>query len=293
MSARTQLLRFVPTSAIKWLKRKRNLWRAHRWKRLREKLIKKYGAFTAEQLVAFCRASGIQENGVLFVQCSYNDLVTYSGTPYELVSALRELVGPQGTLLMPTYSTNEQDTTCRPFDVLREPTYTGIIPELFRREEGVIRSLHPWHSICGLGPRAKELLDGHENCIYGDGPDSPFDRMRKINAQTLCLGMVANPDRHSFMHWVEDIDPEKYPTKVHIGPVDCVVRDAEGKEIQRQFYRRRPEIRKRGRLIANNLGANVMRVLEFHGIPMCIYFLPTLAEELLALRDRGIVCIVY
>lgn len=293
MAVSTLLLRSVPTNTIKWLRRKRNIWRARRREHLRKKLTNRHGTFTAVQLVSFCRYAGIQKDGVLFVQCSYNDLVTYNGTPYELLSALREIVGPQGTLLMPAYTTNMSDSPCRPFDILRESTYTGIIPELFRREDGVIRSLHPWHSICGLGPRAAELLDGHENCMYGDGPDSPFDRMRKMNAQSLCLGMVPNPDRHSFMHWVEDIEPEKYPTKVHEGPFDCLLQNTEGKEIRRPFYRQRPEIRKRGWLIAKHLGASAMRVLEFHGIPLCIYSLPTLAEELLALRDRGIVCFVH
>lgn len=293
MTVRSYVRQLLPAQTLKWFVRKRNVWRAHRWKRLRAKLTKRHGAFSAAQLVSFCREAGIQEGGILFVQCSYNDLVTYNGTPYELLGALQTIVGPNGTLFMPAYSTNMLESSCRPFDVRREPTYTGIIPELFRREEGVIRSLHPRHSICGLGPRAAELLAYHENCLYADGPDSPFDRMRKANAQSLCLGMVPNPDRHSFMHWIEDIAPEKYPTTVHEGPFDCQLRDAEGRELRRWFYGRRAVVRNRGWQIAKHLGPNAMRTLEFHGIPLCIYFWPTLAEELVSLRDRGIVCLDY
>ena len=208
-----------------------------------------------------CRKAGIIENGVLFVQCSYNDLLTYRGTPYELLSALRELVGPQGTLLMPAFTTNMSDTPCRPFDVLREPTYTGIIPELFRREDGVVRSLHPRHSICGLGPYAAELLAGHEDCVYADGPGSPFDKIRRINAQSLCLGL--RPGFHSFVHWVEDIEPGKYPGKVHEGPFECSLRNADGEQSRRLFYRNCVGRRNQDWLIGRHLGPNAMRTLNY------------------------------
>jgi aminoglycoside 3-N-acetyltransferase len=254
---------------------------------VREKLIFRYGTFTADQLVAECRSAGIRANSVLFVQCSFNDLLTYGGTSYALLNALRELAGPFGTLLMPAYSTNMQSTPCRPFDVRYEPTSTGIIPELFRREDGVIRSLHPRHSLCALGPRAKELLAGHENCLYADGLDSPFDRLRRLDAQSLCLGMA--PGFTSFIHWVEDIEPEKYPIKTHDGPYECVLTDESGEEIHRLFYRRAAGQKKREAHIGRNLTSESMRKLNFHGAPVCIYSWPALADELLSLRDRGIV----
>jgi aminoglycoside 3-N-acetyltransferase len=170
---------------------------------------------------------------------------------------------------MPAYSTNMAETPCRPFDVLREPTYTGIIPELFRREEGVIRSLNPRHSICGIGPHTKELLAGHENCVYVDGLDSPFDRIRRMDAQSLCLG--TRPGFHSFVHWVEDIEPEKFPVPAHEGPFDCLLRDADGKEISRPFYRRPKNQINQDWLIGKHLGSNAMRTLQFHGVSLCLY----------------------
>lgn len=282
--------RWLPASSISWLKDKQREWRRRQRARQRSPLIEKHGTFTAGELATECRAAGLRRNGVLFVQCSYNDLFSYDGTAYELLSVLRELVGPDGTLLMPAYSTNMYETPCRPFDVLREPTHAGILAELFRREDGVVRSLHPRHSICGLGPRAEQLLASHENCLYADGTDSPFDRIRRIDGQSLCLGLP--PGFHSFVHWVADVEPEKYPVQVHEGPFDCLLRNKQGKEIWRPFYRY-PEGRlNRNWLIAKHLGPNAMRTLEFHGVSLCLYAWPDLATELLALRDRGIVCLV-
>jgi aminoglycoside 3-N-acetyltransferase len=283
--------RCLPLNIVVWVRRKRNLWRNRRRASLRLQMIERHGTFTTEELMIACHMAGVREGCVLFVQCSYNDLLTYSGTPYDLLNGLRELVGPEGTLLMPAYSNNMGETSSRPFDVLREPTYTGILPELFRREEGVIRSLHPRHSICGLGPHAMDLLAGHEDCVYADGPDSPFDRMRRLDgAKSICLGM--RPGFHSFVHWVEDIEPDKFPFPAHEGPFVCLLRDANGKEIQRPFYRRPDGQLNQDTLIGKNLGPDAMRVLQFHGVSICFYTWPALATELLALRDRGIVCFV-
>ena len=278
----------LPPIIVSWLRRKRGAWRKRQQANLRLELIAKYGTFTTEQLIAACRQIGVRENGILFVQCSYNDLLTYRGTPYELLGALRQLVGAKGTLLMPAFTTNMSDTPCRPFDVLSDSTYTGIIPELFRREEGVLRSVHPRHSICGLGPHAAELLAGHENCVYADGLGSPFDKMRRISAESLCLGL--RPGFHSFVHWVEDIEPGKYPIKVHDGPFECALRNAYGEEFRRFFYGRCSGNRGQDWLIGKHLGQNAMRTTEFHGVPLCVYHWPAFADELLALRDRGLVC---
>jgi hypothetical protein len=100
------------------------------------------------------------------------------------------------------------------------------------------------------------------------------------------------PGFHSFVHWVPDIEPEKYPLPVHEGPFDCLLRNEYGKEIRRPFYRH-PEGRiNRNGLIGRHLGPDAMRRLEFHGVSICLYAWPALATELLALRDRGIVCLV-
>jgi aminoglycoside 3-N-acetyltransferase len=282
-----QIREHLPSPLLNWLKHRRKIWQAKKRAQLRTGLVARHGTFKAPDLVKICRDGGIRPNGLLFVQCSYNDLLTYDGDPYELLNALRELTAPQGTLLMPVYSTNMDEIPPRPFDVLREPTYTGIIPEFFRREEGVIRSLHPRHSFCGFGPRAKELLEGHEDCVYADGPNSPFDRLRQLEAKALCLGMA--PGFISFVHWVEDIEPERYPIKAHDGPYDCLLRDSRGHELLRPFYRRTPGQRKRQKLVGQSLSSDSLKELSFHGIPICIYTWPKLADELLSLRDRGIV----
>ena len=94
---------WLPANSVGWVRRKRNLWRKRRRASLRLRMIGRYGTFTAEELVLACRRAGVREGCVLFVQCSYDDLLSYEGTPYELLNGLRELVGQEGTLLMPAF----------------------------------------------------------------------------------------------------------------------------------------------------------------------------------------------
>jgi len=291
MTLRAFLPNLLSPSLLRWMRRKRDAWQKRKRARRRKDLIKKHGMFTASELIGACRAAGVRNGGILFVQCSYRDLLTYGGTPDELLDALRELVGPQGTLLMPAYTTNMSARPCRPFVALSEPTWTGLLAEQFRRKKDVIRSLHPRHSICGVGPQATEILGGHENCMYADGVDSPIDKMRRMGAQSLCLGMRPG-FTNAFLHWVEDTEPEKYPIKMHDGPFECILFREDGEEIRRMFYLRTTKQRNQFSLIARHLGPRAMHGFELKGVPICIYNWPVLAEELLALRDRGIVAFI-
>ena len=161
---------------------------------------------------------GLDAGGVLLVQTSFNDLHSFAGRPAELLAALQALVGAQGTLVMPAY-TEDRDSD-PPLELDTMPTYTGIVNELFRRTPGVLRSLHPRHSLCASGPLAAELLAGHDACLYADGPGSPFDRLRmRDDARILTLGLPRAFT--SFLHWIEDFEPQRLPLAVHEPQPKC------------------------------------------------------------------------
>jgi len=89
---------------------------------------------------------------------------------------------------MPAY-TIPKDTPHWVFDVNKEPTYSGVVNEVFQRSDGVIRSLHPGHSICGVGLQVAEILRNDEKCTFADGVGSLFDKMRAYpNATIVTLG---------------------------------------------------------------------------------------------------------
>jgi len=259
-------------------------------KKAREEALREFGPLTPSDLSARLKEFDLGEAPSLFVHSSFNDLFTFTGSPLNVLEILFDLIGERGTLFMPAFSTNTFVNPPRLFDVKNEPTYTGIVNEVFRRWPGVIRSLHPRHSICGLGPAAEEVLSGHEKCPRADGPDSPFDRLRlKSNSWILTLGCP--PGFVSFLHWVEDFEPEKWPFPVHIPlPVAAMVKDSDDRLIEVTDWPIRPEVGAVDfKRIAVFLSQSAMDYQMFRGVSLGLYHLKTLAEELLVLRDRGIV----
>jgi aminoglycoside 3-N-acetyltransferase len=89
------------------------------------------------------------------------------------------------------------------FDVRSTPSCVGIIPETFRLTPGVLRSLHPTHSVCASGPRAADLLARHGADTTPCGPGSPFRAVPSVGGQILMLGCGLRPN--TSMHSVEEL----------------------------------------------------------------------------------------
>ena len=277
----------IKSPLIRWFHQRQAIKR----KQFKLSKIKKYGTFDDHELLNMLRDAGIQGGDILFVQCSLNDLYTFSGNPSSLLQVLLDLVGETGTLLMPAFTTNTFSEPSRLFDPDLEPTYTGLVNELFRRSPGVIRSLHPRHSICGKGPMASALLVGHENCVRADGPGSPFDRLRQCDrAKILTLGLP--PAFVSFLHWVEDFEPEKLPFPVHEKePRKCLVKLADDRIITVTDWLVRASLSDKVSFqkIANHLSDAAMHLWTYKGIQFGLYPFHSLTEELLTWRDAGII----
>lgn len=283
--------RFLPEKLKNRISRFQKKRAAKQRNAAKQSAIARFGMFDVSELAKVLREAGVIEGCVLFVHCSFNDMFTFSGTSIDVLKVLRALVGSSGTLLMPAYTAKTCPVPPRLFDVTREPTRTGVVNEIFRRSPGVIRSLHPRHSICGEGPLAKELLSGHETCIRADGPDSPFDRLRRRNdAFILTLGLP--PGFVSILHWLEDIDPSKLPFPVHADePVLCRVRDIDGRIVVVKDWHvlKNVSVRVDFAGFSKNLSPSAMQYWEHKGLALGLYPVKTLTEELLALRDQGII----
>ena len=105
-------------------------------------------------LVRDLLALGVRPGGVLLVHSSLKALGPAAGGPAAVIEALREALGPGGTLLMPALSYATVTRVNPVFDQKATPSCVGVIPETFRRMAGVRRSLHPTHSVCACGPMA-------------------------------------------------------------------------------------------------------------------------------------------
>jgi aminopeptidase-like protein len=117
---------------------------------------------------------------------------------------MREVVGPEGTILLPAFSFSFHRN--EDFDVQATPIIEGAwsssleFLEYFRRLPGVVRSADPIHSVTGLGPTAEKLLTGLPNTSYGK--DCLHERLVKI-AGKIC-GIGVGLAEAQFLHYVEE-----------------------------------------------------------------------------------------
>ena len=77
------------------------------------------------------------------------------------------------------------------------------------------------------GPKAEWLIQGHEQCVYPCGRNSPFDRLRKLNGKVLFFDAPFNS--FTFIHYLEDMIKDRLPFQLyHEQPIEGIVYNENG-----------------------------------------------------------------
>ena len=155
----------------------------------------------------FCRAR-IPPGGVVIVHSAFRSLGRRGHRAEAFVEALLERLG-HGTLLMPTMTWRTVTPEAPVFDELETPSHTGVLTEVFRTQFAAARSLHPTHSVAGVGPAVGSLLAGHDLDHTPCSPNSPFGKLADHGAHVLLLGIGL--ECCTLIHHAEEtIAPEIY-----------------------------------------------------------------------------------
>jgi aminoglycoside 3-N-acetyltransferase len=162
---------------------------------------------------------GLQPGMVVLVHSSLSALGWVCGGAVTVILALEEVLGSTGTLVMPTHSadlTEPSKWTGPPVpaswcETIREtmPAYDpdltptrgmGTIPEIFRKQRGVSRSLHPQSSFSAWGRHAEQIIQDHA-LEDGLGNGSPLARIYDLDGWVLLLGV--GHDSNTSLHLAE------------------------------------------------------------------------------------------
>jgi aminoglycoside 3-N-acetyltransferase len=179
----------------------------------------KDGPVTVESIKKDLVNLGVLKGMVLLVHSSLSSLGWVSGGPVGVILALEEVLGPEGTLVMPTHSGDLTDPekwenppvperwkeiirqTMPAFDPDFTPTRgMGRISETFRKQAGVLRSNHPHVSFAARGKHA-EFITGSHGLHFGMGEDSPLARVYELEGWILFLGV--GHENNTSMHLAE------------------------------------------------------------------------------------------
>lgn len=162
------------------------------------------------QLTDQLRNLGIADGGVLLVHTSFRSVRSVEGGPAGLIGALRDALGPDGTLAMPCWTGD--DST--PFDMTMTPASQdlGVTAELFRRMPGTLRSVHPF-AFAAAGPRAAQIVAGPLP-LPPHAPDSPVGHIHDLDGQVLLVGVGHDAD--TALHLAELLAGVPYGVPKHI-----------------------------------------------------------------------------
>jgi aminoglycoside 3-N-acetyltransferase len=146
---------------------------------------------TPAALAAGLARLGVRSGDLLLVHSSLGGLGWIEGGEDAVIDALLGVVGPPGTVCMPTVTFGEFGPRRPPprFDPASTPGRAGRIPERFRGREGALRSVHPTHSLVAAGPLVTDLVRDHHRAGSPCGPGTPWARIAEAGGTVVLLGV--------------------------------------------------------------------------------------------------------
>jgi len=170
----------------------RNLRRRYRSARYRLRERVRPVNLTRADVAAALREAGLEQGDTVFFQAGMAAFGTIDGGPQTVIDALEEVLGREALIAMPVFPLTgpaiEHLRTHPTFDARTEPSRMGAVSERFRTGEGTLRSVHPTHSVSARGPRAEEVVAGHERADTPFGEGTPFAALRERDAKQVFFG---------------------------------------------------------------------------------------------------------
>ncbi|MFC7272752.1 aminoglycoside N(3)-acetyltransferase [Paractinoplanes rhizophilus] len=174
---------------------------------------------TAGSLAADLRALGLASGDTVLVHCSLREIGFVAGLAQAVAQALLDVLGPTGTLVVPTHTTFNSDPAAwrNPpvpaewWPVIREQSpgfdpaitpswWVGTLPEIVRKWPGALRSDHPQMSFAAIGARAETVVRDHR-LQEGLGEASPLGAPCRLRGRILLIG--CDHDRNTSLHLAE------------------------------------------------------------------------------------------
>jgi aminoglycoside 3-N-acetyltransferase len=164
-------------------------------------------------------ALGVASGDAVMVHAAMRKVGPLLNGPDALIGALRDAVGPTGTILAYTdWDARYEDLLdadgrvpdawkphIPPFDPLtsRAIRDNGVLPEFLRTTPGARRSASPGASVAALGAEAGFFCENHP-IDYGYGPGSPLARLA-AHPQGKVLNVGAPRDTMTLLHHAEHL----------------------------------------------------------------------------------------
>ncbi len=217
---------------------------------------------TKEDIVFSLECMDIKKGDTLLLHSALTAIGQVEGGADTVIDAFLEAIGQEGTLVMSTLT-----GWFAPFDANTSSSAVGYLSECFRKRMGVLRSLHPVHSVCAYGKYADYITKDHDKCETGCGEGTPYLKIAELNGKAILLGV--DMDRNTTMHSMEEAIDAKYLLELDI-PAPTYIDDYKNKKFtlkkfppgHRDFLSMTPYLRKNNIMVEGKIGNAVVKVIN-------------------------------
>ena len=150
-------------------------------------------ALSRDSLADELSTLGIRSGDHLGLGVSFRSLGPVEGGPKTLIDALLDVVGADGTVMVPAFTRMASLRDIRAgkadqavFEHASTPAYTGAVSEVVRARPEAVRSLHPTNSVAAIGRLAQQLTEGHDETRRAY---LPYSRLAEAGGRVLCIGI--------------------------------------------------------------------------------------------------------
>lgn len=145
---------------------------------------------------------GIAPTDTLMVHASLKSIGKTEEGADTVLDAFCEYLSP-GLLVISGHTWADINAGNPEFDVVRSPVCVGALAEVFRKRQGVCRSLHPTHSLLAYGRDAESFVSGQEKFDTPCSPDSCYGDLEKRNGKVMFIGV--NFMKCTLVHCIEEV----------------------------------------------------------------------------------------
>lgn len=178
----------------------------------------KIGNYNKQQLKDQLESMGLKGDETILIHSSMKAIGAVDGGADTVLDAWMEYF-KDGLLLLPTHTWKTVNADNPVYNPYTTPSCVGLLTNMFMKRDGVIRSLHPTHSMSGYGKNAAEYLAGEE---YNNTPCTPggcYDRLKEVGGKVLLVGV--GHERNTYIHSVEEV--LNVPNRLSDMPMELVI----------------------------------------------------------------------
>jgi len=164
---------------------------------------------TTEQIEADLQALGLKHGDIVMMHAAMSKIGRVEGGPQAVLEAILEVLGPDGTLMVPTFSYSyDKRDVAEAFDKRTTPSCNnGVLADTLWKRPDAYRSDHAAYSVAAVGARAAEMTQDHPiEQPVGEG--SPLHRLLQAGGHVLLLGV--GQDKNTLVHTAEALSGVGY-----------------------------------------------------------------------------------